>query len=123
MELKDLVGKHTLDAVDFSSFLDYDEDCMIMRFRLDGKTYVAKEDPEDRTCSSMKSIIISEDEITNTFSPVEVIGVYDEKGDDILRLVDSVTGEIVLMVGTEDPRGWYPGFIAVFNPENMVINR
>lgn len=135
MELKDLVGKHILDAVDFSSEKNKDEDrsfenCSVMRFRLDGVVYVVTEDPEDGYRSSMKEIKISNDVIMNIFTPIEVIGQYIIKSeddpcreDDILKLVDIKTLETVIEVGTKNIDDYYPYFIANFTPEAMYINK
>lgn len=133
MELKDLEGKHKLDAVDFSNekvktWGESYEDCQVMRFRLDGKVYTATEDPDDGYRSSMKEIVISEDQMVNTFPPVEVIGKHRTKGeysgeDDILELIDTETGKVVIEVGTTEIDDYYPGFVANFNPENMITNK
>lgn len=135
MELKDLVGGHTLDAVDFSREMiketwgDGFEDCQVMRFRLDGKCYVATEDPSDGYRSSMKDIVISDSaEMKNVFAPLKVVGRHRTAGnygdqDDVLELIDSETGEIVLEVGTTSVDDYYPGFVASFHPEAMAHNK
>lgn len=134
MELKDLVGEHTLDAVDFSTerlptYGDKLEDCNVMRFRLDGVVYVAIEDPEDGYRSSMKELKIDDAKtMTNVFPPIKVIGKHRTEGefsgeDDVLELIDAVTGKIVIEVGTDDIDDYYPGFVSNFRPEAMVTNR
>ncbi len=50
MELKDLVGEHELSGVDTTrervkKYGAY-EDCEVVRFVIDGKTYKATEDPD-----------------------------------------------------------------------------
>lgn len=123
MELKDLVGKHLLDAIDFSNerFDEY-EDSQVCRFRLDGKVYSAIEDPSDGYRSSMRELIV--DKITkmdNHFSPVEVVAVHRtgnyENEDDILELINISTGKVILEVGTVSVDDYYPTFIANFHPE------
>ena len=136
MELKDLVGEHLIDAVDFSkrkvkTWGHEREDAQAIRFRLDGIVYMAIEDPTDGYRSHMKDLAVSRKEkMRNTFPPVRVIGRYREQGGpdrenegaDILELVDAVTGGIVLEVGTENTEDYYPYFVASFHPEAMSIN-
>ena len=132
MELKDLVGKHLLDAVDFDNeqiknWARY-EDCQVMRFRLDGKVYSAIEDPDDGYRSSMRELVVSEPPMKNTFKPVGVVGRHRTaqtgcyRASDVLELIDIETGKIVLIVGTENTDGYYPYYVASFHPENMATN-
>ena len=129
MELKDLVGLHVLDAVDMEigkikNYMDWDEDAQIIRFRLDGKTYIATEDPDDGYRSHMKDINESTDPMNNSFPPCKVIGSMDEdQENDTLEFKDLVTGKTVLRVGTDNTDDYYPMFISEFNPENMAINQ
>ncbi len=133
MELKALAGEHLLDAVDFSNeqvktWGEQYEDCQVMRFRLDGNVYVANEDPSDGYRSHMKDLTIAEDAtMKNTFAPVLVVGRHREKGnygdiDDVLELIDTGTGKVVLEVGTKNTDDYYPCFVASFHPENMTPN-
>jgi len=87
----------------------------------------AIEDPCDGFRSAMRTLIKHRNVvIENTFPPIKVIGVempsdYDRKNDAI-EFFDSITGKIVLSVGTENVGDYYPIFISRFNPENMVCN-
>ena len=132
VELKDLVGEHMLDAVDFSNeqvntWGDEFEACSVMRFRLDGKVYMVIEEPEDGYRSSMNEITVGDWPMTNVFPPVHVIGVHretDEGGDlvDLLDLVDAGTGKVVIEVGTDSLSDNYPAYVASFCPEAMMTN-
>jgi hypothetical protein len=133
MELSDLVGEHMLDAVDSSNeqvktWGDQFEDCSVLRFRLDGKVYVATEDPDDGYRSSMRDLVVLPDDtiMHNTFAPQRVVGRYRNKSDyneaDVLELVDAVTGLIVLEVGTDNTDDYYPWFVGNFHPQNMACN-
>ena len=133
MELNELVGEHMLDAVDFSNeqvktWGDEFEFCQVVRFRLDGKCYIATEDPGDSYRSSMRELtVIDEAEMNNVFAPLKVIGRHRTEGrygyqDDVLELIDAVTGRIVLEVGTESVDDYYPGFVSSFHPEAMAHN-
>jgi hypothetical protein len=132
MELKDLVGGHLLDAVDFSNeqvktWGDRFEASEVMRFRLDGKVYTATEDPSDGYRSSMQDIAVGDRPMTNTFEPLRVTGRHRTKNayndeDDVLELIDVVTGKIVIEVGTSNSDDYYPSFVAAFHPEAMAHN-
>ncbi|WP_333899610.1 hypothetical protein [Agrobacterium pusense] len=133
-ELTDLIGKRRLDAVDFDNeqvkeiYGDEYEDCSVCRFRLDGVVYIAIEDPNDGYRSSMRNLTVANDAtMKNVFPPVDVLGRHRTEGaygnaDDVLELVDMITGKVVLEVGTDDVDDYYPGFVASFHPENMATN-
>lgn len=133
IDFEELIGLHDLDAVDFSNEKvlrwgsEY-EDAQVCRFRLDGNVYVAIEDPEDGYRSSMKQLFIQDEAtMTNAFPPIYVMARHRTKGrysgeDDVLELVDTVTGNVVLEVGTDNIDDYYPGFVASFHPENMATN-
>lgn len=134
MELKDLVGLHVLDAVDFNTekilqWGDVFEFCQVCSFRLDGTTYKVIEDPDDGYRSAMKEIVVSKDTIlVNVFAKCDVFARHRTKrnygeNDDVLELIDIKTGQVVLEVGTEDIDDYYPGFVARFTPENMALNK
>lgn len=135
MELRDLVGKHLLDAVDFTDekvkrWGEEFDDCQVCRFRLDGIVYMAVEDPSDGYRSSMDELVIDEAAtMKNTFGPVEVFARHRDKEDsdygsvdDVLELIDITTGQVILEVGTNCVDDYYPYFVARFSPEAMVIN-
>jgi hypothetical protein len=131
--LDSLVGEHVLDAVDTftesvkQTYGDYFENCEFIRFRLDGKVYTAIEDPSDGYRSSLGSLIVSPDgEMRNVFPPCRVVGKMKENDaysiNETLQLIDAVTGEIVLEVGTDNTDDYYPSFVGSFWPECMAVN-
>lgn len=132
MELTDLIGEHVLSGVDFSNedVLTWGENyepCQVMRFRLDGVVYQVVEDPSDGYRSSMRDITTSDVPIKNEFEGVRVVGRHDT-GDahdrnDILVLMDIVSGKDVLWCGTSNFDDYYPSFVANFTPENMAVNQ
>jgi hypothetical protein len=132
MELKELVGEHVLSGVDMDNskvkmWGENFEDCEVIRFVLDGKTYTATEDPEDGYRSCMKDIVVSEEVVSNSFFGVDVVASMRENEpcevNDVLVLTDTKTGKIVLEVGTENTDDYYPCWVANFVPENMAINQ
>jgi hypothetical protein len=133
MELKDLIGLHKLSGVDMNSesikdtWGDNYEDCQVIRFVLDKKTYSAIEDPEDGYRSCMREIREDSAKVENTFAPQAVFCNYVNKGDysenaDILEFQDVKTGKTLLRVGTDNTDDYYPQFICEWIPENMSIN-
>jgi hypothetical protein len=135
MYLNELAGKHTLDAVDFSTEkvtedggADYFIDSQVCRFRLNGTVYVAREDPSDGYRSSMRELRTDDAaRMYNVFPAIEVVGRHREFGqyghqDDILELIDATTGKVVLEVGTACVDDYYPSFVSSFHPENMATN-
>lgn len=134
IDLKNLVGIHMLDAVDFTEetveSCGCQEDASVCRFRIDGVTYVAAEDPEDGYRSCMAGLLRDDaTSLTNVFEPVEVLARYVDQDDDwgyqcdILQFFDTTTGKLVLEVGTHNTDDYYPNYVANFKPENMAINQ
>ena len=132
MELKDLIGLHELTAVDFETksikqYGDIYEDCQVLNFTLDGITYSAVEDPDDGYRSCMEDIFISYTTLKNTFPACKVMGIMQEddswEKNDVLDLVDVVTGKPIVSVGTANIDDYYPYFVAKYNPENMATNQ
>ena len=129
MELKELVGKHYLSGFDTSTEKAVDsrhEDFEVVRFVLDGKTYKAIEDPSDGYRSYLQDLVITDEVISNTFPPQEVIGKMKEDSDysvnDTIQFIDAVTGKIVLEVGTNNTDDYYPYCVMNWRPENLAIN-
>jgi hypothetical protein len=130
MKLKDLEGRHFLSGVDFES-QSIHGDCSVVRFRLDGIVYCARENAEDYYRSLMGELEIVKDDMTNVFGPVEVIAEHapgyvwsDGTGtDDILWIKNAKTNKPILVVGTEEYNNYYPYFVARFSPENIEITQ
>ena len=132
LELKDLVGEHQLDAVDYGDGAachlgNGQEYSQVLRFRLDGQVYVVTEDPEDGYRSSMLSISRGNWKMRNVFPACRCIGRYRSGSEtwgpaEILELIDSGTGKLILEVGTDNNEDYYPSFVAAFHPEALAIN-
>jgi len=132
-QLKDLIGLHLLDAVDFENVslpayegADYNEDANTCRFRLDGTVWCVVEDPSDGYRSSMREIVRSRKKPVNVFPAIQVLAVIRERNGynscDLLELIDTQTAKVVLVVGTDNNDDYYPSFVANFSPENMASN-
>lgn len=131
MELKDLVGEHLLDAVDYCNEPVPEHLCpemdtsQVVRFRLDGVVYVAREDPEDGYRSCLGELLIqSGAKMVNEFAATRVVGTISPEGkdEDILRFTDCATGKVVLEVGTDYLDDYYPEFVGAFHPEALSQN-
>ena len=132
IKLKDLVGLHALDAVDYSTeqVKDYDgfQDANCITFRLNGVVYRVIEDPSDGYRSSMEKIeIIPKAKMKNVFNKTKVFCIHATKGtygdtSDLLQIYDAKSAKLILEVGTENVSDYYPCFVAKFSPENMKIN-
>lgn len=127
MELKELVGEHVLSGVDMGtkSIQQYGEryeDCRVINFVLDGKTYTAIADGY----RSMNEIKESEEPVSNVFEGQRVLAKMRDddryETNDVLELVDLQTGKVVLSVGTGNTDDYYTYLVAEFTPENMGIN-
>jgi hypothetical protein len=134
IDLESLVGEHVLDAVDTESaqvktWGDSFESAEVIRFRLDGIVYTAVEDPDDGYRSSMDKIFISDDPMRNVFTPCKVLARMDTEARDYggknetLELLDTVTGKVVLRVGTDNSDDYYPWFVAEWIPAAMAANQ
>lgn len=124
MELKDLAGEHVLDAVDFDVGTSRHESCEIVRFRLDGETYSAVEDPEDGYRSCLGELLTEDVQLKNIFPKIRVVGRYQSDiNNDVLELIDGETGKAVLEIGTRNCDDYYPYFVGDFYPENMATNK
>lgn len=130
-------GTYSLDAVDLSTKeipcdFGLPEDCAVCRFRLDGVVYIAIEDPEDGYRSYMSELVVDKSSaMKNVFPPIGVVArhrtesrIYSEmQKDNVLELVDVITGKTVLEVGTGNTDDYYPYAISRFIPEAMVTNQ
>jgi len=131
MELKDLVGKHELSGLDTTTekvkrYGEHYDDCNVIRFILDGKTYKAIEDPEDGYRSYLNDLLITDEKITNTFPPQKVIGKMKDDSkwetNNTIQFIDEITGKIVLEVGTDNTDDYYPYCVLNWYPQNLAIN-
>lgn len=131
MELRELVGLHELSGVDHLYGVGVEREyggteyADVLRFTLDGVTYVAREDPDDGYRSMLRDITISDEPTVNQFSPVQVLAVWRDRWGglrvdraDVLELL-TMTGECVLAVGTEHSDDYYPSFVAAFHLEAL----
>src|SRR5262245_33814611 len=131
MQFEDLVGEHELSGVDFGELPPVSgvrwEAANSMTFVLDGRAFLATEDPSDGYRSCLAEFIEVPDTVKNRFQPCRVLARYRTEGsygtDDVLECIDLVTGKVVLEVGTSNAYDYYTSYVAKFKPENMAINQ
>lgn len=128
VKLESLTGKHLLSGAFFDAVHEpqYEggssEECQVLRFTLDGQNYEAVEDPEDGYRSALKEIRKSEVAPATMFPAVEVVGEISDSeygGEDCILQFKTSAGKIVMEIGTCDIDDYYPGFVALFRPENL----
>lgn len=132
VELSSLIGKHKLTGVDFQTeeIRTYEwsslENCEVVRFTLDGKTYLAVQDPSDGYRSCMQHCIITKEKPKNKFKAVEVFGIMKPEGynkSEVIQFYDTETAKVVLEIGTDNSDDYYPSWVAYWNPENLILNK
>jgi hypothetical protein len=118
-KLSDISGFYKLSGVSRES----DNDGETIWFRLNNRTYVATEDPEDGYRSCLGSIEIVNVLPKFTFLPIEVKCVYVSSTDrEVVEVYDVKTNKMILEVGTHNIDDYYPGFVASWDPQNMALN-
>lgn len=131
MELKDLVGLHELSGVDTTTekvkqYDDIYEDVDVIRFVLDDKTYKAIQDPDDGYRSYCSELEVCDEVVSNNFPPHKVMAKMKDNEpytvNDTIQFIDTVTGKLVLEVGTDNTDDYYPYCVMLWSPENLAIN-
>lgn len=128
MQLKDLVGKHIFQGIEVGKAKPVQEDWSHLQevnyiaFRLDGVTYRAYENECDGYRSYCEDLEIVEDIPKTKLPDIEVLCVYDDGFNDVIHLLDVVTGKTVLSVGTNDYDDYYPYCVMEYYPENLACN-
>lgn len=133
MELSTLVGEHEFSGIE-TGVINMDDtwgdsqSCNYVKFTLDGVHYMAVEDPEDGYRSCCRELVTSDEPPKNSFQPIRMVCTMKDNeesdwGCDILVLTDSVTGEVVLEIGTMDYNDYYPYYHFYYHPEGMACNQ
>ena len=104
---------YTLDAYDRY----YHNEINGAFFRINKKTFLVTENPEDGYRSSLGSILNTPHNFENVFQPIKVH--INKKDDDIIQMVNVSNGLTIFEFGTNYSDSWYPSFVCDFNPENI----
>lgn len=121
--LNSFLGKHYLSGVEYTTVKDEDE-CQYeaLSFCLDGTTYIVSKDPADGYRSRCREIIISKTPCSMHFPPHEVVGLYDDDMEKVIKFIDLHTGKRVMRFGTEEFDSYYPYCVMEWMPENLSAN-
>jgi len=129
MELKELTGKHILTGVGSGNIKTGDEWNPIVgsfSFKLDGIIYTAIENPSDGYRSMMEKLVVDEHDIDTRLPEIEVVGKMKDdsswESNNVLQLIDSKNGKVILEVGTANTADYYPYFVAKWHPKNLAVN-
>ncbi len=114
--LESLVGPHAMSGFDLLPDHGLGAEAL---FTLDGITYSAKEDPEDGYRSSLGSVTVTEAIPGARFAPVSVLCAMS---DQVLVVTDTLSGRVVLTIGTDNDDDYYPSFCADWVPSNLHVN-
>lgn len=121
--LNTFLGKHYLSGVEYTTVEDEDGyQYEAFKFCLDGSTYIVSKDPEDGYRSRCREIIISNTPCSMHFPPHEVVGLYDDDMEEVIKFVDINTGKTVMRFGTENSNDYYPYCVMEWLPENLSAN-
>jgi hypothetical protein len=134
VQLDDLLGEHVLTGVDYGEtrqvkvyeWRDETESVNVMRFVLDGVTYIAVENPDDGYRSTCRDLEVTQGPVSNTFPGIRVVGKKMDNGtyhaNDVLQLIDAANGNVVLEVGTADADDYYPCCVMSWHPDRLAVN-
>ena len=125
VDMNIFLGKHYLSGVEYTT-VEEDENgykCQYEAFKfcLDGTSYIVSKDPCDGYRSRCREIIVSKTPCSAYFSPLEVVGLYED-GEEVIKFVDAMTGKTVARFGTENSTDYYPYCVMEWIPENMSSN-
>jgi hypothetical protein len=120
VSFKSLEGVHELSGVDQYTFADkdrYDEEANGIHFMLDGKCYLAIEDPDDGYRSSLRWIEKTRKKPKNQFKPIRVRVVFEMTEQyELLTFFKWKSDKMVMQIGTDNCDDYYPSFIGYFDP-------
>lgn len=126
MNLLDLVGIHIMTGIETGTVKIkgqwYSKDnCNYVKFKLDGITYMAVEDPDDgyRSCCRDLEIVNEECKMRDDFH--DSIGGTEEN--DILEFYDVGNNQMFMAVGTGNTNDYYPYFVFEYTPETLCCNK
>lgn len=122
MELKELQGTHIWSGIEVGQVDD--EDGLCFKFTLDGITYLAIEDEDDGYRSFMRELQVSSKPCNTPLPDILVRCEYeDEIEQDILKIYEVASGNLILALGTDYIDDGYPCCIMEYHPERLSINQ
>lgn len=136
MKLSELVGIHVMTGVEIGTvqregWWDEFKDCNYVKFRLDGVTYMAVEDPDDGYRSCCRELEIVNERYRTSLPDILVEckmrdnshdGIWGDEVNDILEFYDAGNNQMFMAVGTGNTNDYYPYFVFEYVPEVLHCN-
>lgn len=137
MELRNLVGIHLMTGIETGTvkikswWSEEEDDCNYVKFRLDGVTYMAVEDPDDGYRCYCRELEIEDGECRTSLPDIIVEckmrdDVHDDiwgtEENDILEFYDINNKQMFMAVGTGNTNDYYPYFMFEYMPEELSCN-
>lgn len=137
MKLSELVGTHVMTGVETGTVQIKDwrdkffENCNYVKFKLDGVTYMAVEDPDDGYRSCCRDLEIVDERCRISLPQILVeckmrgnsyYGFNSKEINDILEFYDAGNNQMFMAVGTGNTEDYYPYFVFEYKPELLSCN-
>lgn len=136
MELRNLVGIHIMTGIETGtvkrkSWWSGEDNCNYVKFKLDGATYMAVEDPDDGYRSCCRELEIVDEEcrtsLPNILVECKMRGnfyndIWGTETNDILEFYDVGNNQMFMAVGTGNTNDYYPYFVFEYMPEALSCN-
>lgn len=137
MNLIDLVGIHLMTGIETGTvkrenwWSKEEDDCNYVKFRLDGITYMAVEDPDDGYRSMCRNLEVVDEECRTKLPDIlveckmrddEHDDIWGTEENDILEFYDVSNKQMFMAVGTGNTNDYYPYFAFEYTPEVLSCN-
>jgi hypothetical protein len=137
MNLIDLVGIHLMTGIETGTvkrenwWSKEEDDCNYVKFRLDGITYMAVEDPDDGYRSMCRNLEVVDEECRTKLPDIlveckmrddEHDDIWGTEENDILEFYDTDNKQMFMAVGTGNTNDYYPYFVFEYMPEELSCN-
>lgn len=137
MVLMDLVGIHIMTGIETGTvkrenWWSKEEDiCNYVKFKLDGITYMAVEDPDDGYRSCCRELEVVDEECRTKLPDILVEckmrddvrdDIWGTEENDILEFYDTNNKQMFMAVGTGNTNDYYPYFVFEYMPEELSCN-
>ena len=120
--MQNLTGLHKLSGFD-DNIPDKENLEDGVCFILDGEKYQVYTNPDDGWRSYISELFKEDVQCANRFESEDVFVVYEESSDFKGIKMYTMSGKIIVELGTSNWDDWYPCAINHFYPENLAINK
>lgn len=136
MKLRDLVGVHLMTGIETgtvkrANWWSGEDNCNYVKFRLDGVTYMAVEDPDNGYRSMCRNLEVVDEECRTKLPDIlveckmrddEHDDIWGTEENDILEFYDVSNKQMFMAVGTGNTNDYYPYFAFEYTPEVLSCN-